>query len=474
MPGVDWTDDVAAYYESPRVRSRIAEYCGGRGHDPDTLTCWRIAGYGGRRRLVEADGAPVACDNEEMPTLLEEGADVCRSLADRRGTLLQLDVDYVNPQDPGEPYLEPHRVFGRLEPVHRVLREIFAAYGLEPRVLLTGRGYHFTLLARFGTAFHAGLVGIAAPSASLAARYERQIREVPAATLMGFGHDGAGRLLEHLVHCALHRLRDRTAVPVTLADVPPPGGGPFICLDLSAYADPVLQRHARCAFSTNQKSGVQGAAAERPFVVAVPREDEPLVTLLRRREEPELAAAAAAMADTRIPEVTDDALAWIEDYRHGPVGRFHQEFDLGPQAEPSAWPFTYDSVEPREWPACIAVPLEYPNPSLLRPVYLRTVALGLWSMGWHPRSIAGLIRSKYERDYGWGDLFYRYDAAARAEFYVRLFCGAVVDGLDGGSAFTCATQEGRGLCEPGRCRDDQRRDFEWLGEHLDERAKAAR
>jgi hypothetical protein len=94
-------------------------------------------------------------------------------------------------------------------------------------------------------------------------------------------------------------------------------------------------------------------------------------------------------------------------------------------------------------PACVRLPLEFPNPSLLRPIYLRTVALALWSMGWHPRSVAGLIRSKFERDYGWGDLWYRNDAGERADFYVRLFCGATYDGVDEEPCLTCESQQDR-------------------------------
>jgi hypothetical protein len=52
-----------------------------------------------------------------------------------------------------------------------------------------------------------------------------------------------------------------------------------------------------------------------------------------------------------------------------------------------------------------------------------SLLIDLRRKGWHPRSIAGLIRSKFERDHGWGDYWYRYDAAARADFYVRVLGG---------------------------------------------------
>jgi hypothetical protein len=79
------------------------------------------------------------------------------------------------------------------------------------------------------------------------------------------------------------------------------------------------------------------------------------------------------------------------------------------------------------------------------------------------------VRSKYERDHDWGDLFRRYDAASRAEFYVRLFCGAVADGLDETADFTCDTQARRGVCEPDRCDGERRRSFQWLSEGLAEK-----
>ena len=65
---------------------------------------------------------------------------------------------------------------------------------------------------------------------------------------------------------------------------------------------------------------------------------------------------------------------------------------------------------------------------------MRAVVLDLWQKGWHPRSIAGLIRSKFERDYGWGTYWYRYDAAARADFYVRVLCGELLLSGDGREA----------------------------------------
>ncbi len=439
---------LSAYYRSSGVLARIAEYCGGDPGAPEAFSSWNIAGYGGRQGLHESDGAPVSAPNREFDALLEQGADLCRSLADRNGVLLQLDVDYTNPRDRAEPYRDPAVCFGRVEPVYEAVLEVFARYGIRPLTVMTGRGYHFTLRAPWGSSFHSDLVEIGTPPASLRARYA-SLSAPGKAPAMGRAHDGAGRVLEHLAHEVVRGLRGRDPIPTTLADVAQPGDGPFVCLDLTAYADPLFERHARCAFSANQKASVTSVAPQNPFVINLPRDSsDRLDELLRDRQDLDRACGRAGYVRACIPDA-HDGRAWVESYRRGRLARFHQEFDAGPQMPREAWPYTYDCLDLTTLPACARLSLESPNPALLVPVHLRTVALALWGIGWHPRSVAALVRSRYEKSFGWGNLWQRYDPAARAEYYVRLFCGAVVDGLEDPASFTCESQVRRGVC-PGR------------------------
>jgi hypothetical protein len=151
--------------------------------------------------------------------------------------------------------------------------------------------------------------------------------------------------------------------------------------------------------------------------------------LLRARESLVGLTELASEASVRIPYIGGrGAFRWLEDYRGSPLGAFHREFDRGWHDKPAAWPFTYDQLDLSTLPGEVRDALENPNPKLLKPASMRAVALHLWREGWHPRSVAGLLRSKFERDFGWGEYWYRYDAAARADFYVRVLCGAAVDG----------------------------------------------
>ena len=287
-------EEIAAYYRCPAVRSRIAEYCGGSPPFPARFSAVGLAGFGGWRGLRSADTAPVPVAITDLRRLFEDGADVCRSLADRCGTLVQLDVDYVGPQDPLEANRDPAACFERLEPVYRAVRDALARLGVTTLVLMTGRGYHFTARAPLGTPFHDALIRIGRLSPALQARYESEEGREPLAVSMGCAHEGAGRLVEYLAHEVVRALRGRTTVPVTAADLPPPGRGPFICLDVTAYGDPLFARYARRAFSSHQKAAWTGPESDRPFVIALPRGLLPLAELLSARSDP---AAAARLAE---------------------------------------------------------------------------------------------------------------------------------------------------------------------------------
>jgi hypothetical protein len=439
---------VIEYYRNPAVRSRLAEYCGGQACYPGRFAALGLAGFGGRRGLHHDDMSPVAVGQRELVRLLDEGADVCRSLADRSGTLIQLDIDYVNPDDRAEPTRDPGTCFERLEPVYREVQEALRRFGVTALALMTGRGYHFTLRAPLGSALHSDLITIARLSPALQARYEAEEARESLALSMGWAHEGAGRLVEHLAHDVLRTLRGRTAVPVTAADIPPPGRGPFICLDLTAYGDPLSSRYARCAFSSHQKAE-RPLGFEAPFVVALPRDARSLPELLAARSDPRAASSLADVSSVRIPDV-GEAPDWVNGYRDSVLARFHREFD-STQSSPALATGAYAKIRPSALPKCVWQALTWPNPGLLVPTALRAVTLVLWARGWHPRRIADLVRARYETDQAWGDLWQRYEPAARADFYVRLFSGLVVDSLDTVSDFTCASQQRRGGCPGGQC-----------------------
>jgi hypothetical protein len=123
-------------------------------------------------------------------------------------------------------------------------------------------------------------------------------------------------------------------------------------------------------------------------------------------------------------------LCLAEAYRQSDVAGFHDWFYQQEHEPPARWPETYDRMPLEALPPCARRLLVAPNEAFLKPAAIRHLVRVMLALAWHPRHIAGLIRSKYERDYGWGAQFLQYDAATRADFYVRPFAGLVVTGRD--------------------------------------------
>jgi len=120
----------------------------------------------------------------------------------------------------------------------------------------------------------------------------------------------------------------------------------------------------------------------------------------------------------------------IAQYLDSEVRRFHDDY-YSVEPEPrEQWPQTYDRVSWEGLSPAARYALEYPNDALLKPDFVRPIVAELLDRGWHPRHIAGLIQSKYERDHRWLNLWYVYDALTRADFHTRVLGGMIQMGYD--------------------------------------------
>ena len=80
---------------------------------------------------------------DQIATLWARGVDISRSLWDAKHLVFMLELDYLNVDQPAEPFLRPAEVFVKLEPAYRATRREFRQLGLAPRTVMTGRGYQF-------------------------------------------------------------------------------------------------------------------------------------------------------------------------------------------------------------------------------------------------------------------------------------------------------------------------------------------
>ena len=163
-----------------------------------------------------------------------------------------------------------------------------------------------------------------------------------------------------------------------------------------------------------------------------------------------LTVKLAGRASSKIPDATPGTAKLLRAYEQSKLAKFHADFYSQEQHPPKRWPETYDRQPLDILPACARIALEQPNDLLLRPAFIRRLVRVMLALGWHPRHIAGLICSKYRRDFGWTQ-FVNVDPATRADFYTRVFAGLFAAGTDDLVDFNCASAQEQGTCTFSNC-----------------------
>jgi hypothetical protein len=459
------------YYANPPVRQRMREYCGGT--PSRAVTAQFLAGIAtpaeARR---DWEHAPPRRP-EEFDDLLDAGADLARSLWDTESLLVHFDLDYLNADYPGEPFLHPAEMFFKMEPVAAATRSVLHDLGLHPLVLMTGRGYHFTGRAPLASATVARLAALAPEVPGWFATTEDRVPGWLAGRMterMARAYSGHGMVTEWLGHLAMRRAAASSPIPVVF-DGTVVGAGVVgrecVSIDLSAAGDPLDVRHIRVAFGAYRRHELRPdifgpRAAGLPPLVPLPMRPRDTWEHLVRSRDLAGAAALAAGSDARLPEVTRGLGRAVEGYRRSALAAFHRRFYAEPPDDPAAAAQRMRALDPRALPPCVAAALLTPNDLLLQPAQLQHLTRYLLMEGWHPRHVAGLVLGRYLAPLGWGDRWSRLDARTRAEFDVRVFAGMVETGLDRAIDFNCRSAQEKGLCPAPGCDHDLRVDRDRL------------
>jgi hypothetical protein len=426
---------TSEYYKNHDIRQRMVHFLGGSSLDDATAAYLTASGPG----QAESTPRPVC----ELDRYLADGLDIGRSLWDREHLVVHLDIDYANFTFPGEPYVDPSRTFTVLGPVVEAVRHRLESWGITPLELLSGRGHHLVWSIRQGSESFRRLVDVGRLSPSLQGTY-RQRYGPPGWCVgleLGRAHAGLGMVLEDLCHRIIDSVAWRSEAPVaiTAVEVDDQGnkGAEVVSLDISEYADPLHLRTTRVAFSVylkpQQREHVLGAHVVEPLppLFLIPLAGLSVNEALDIRTDPARVAELARDVDAWIPELSEASMGMIEAYERSSLAKYHNWFYSAEPEPTERWPVTYDLARFDHLPPSGREPLEQPRDLLMQPGRIREVVRLLLGEGWHPRHIAGLIQSKYERDHGWGDYWFRYDATSRAEFYTRVFAGMFqVSGAD--------------------------------------------
>lgn len=460
--GPAWPEDPAGYYGHPEVRRRVLEYCGlAHGSAPGAAY---VVALGRSDDSQPSWERATAVRPAATSTLWRTGADIARSLWDSGHLIFLLDLDYLNIDEPDEPFLRPAETFFKLEPAYQAVRRELRRLALDADALMTGRGYHFSGRIPITDAVIAELAALVPDTPpwwpTVAARRPHGV-DAPLDPAHARAADGLGLLIEYLAHRVM-RAATRSPIPVVFnGTVVGTGlvGRECVSIDFSHVGDPLDTRHVRTAFSTYQwhrlRPDIFGDRASRdvPPLVVLPRDGQSFTDMLSIGRDLAAGAIAAANRPAQLPRVARGVKRLLDDYRSSPLARFHQEFlaETGRETRPE---FRCDE----DLPPCVRGALDHPNDLLLRPEHLQQIVRSLMARDWHPADIVALVEARYREDHDWGDRWSRMEARTRAAFDVRVFAGMIRTGLDHLVDCNCVSAQEKGLCPLVGCRHDLRRD----------------
>ena len=442
----------SSLYADPGIRNRLAEFLGGE--DLAHATALYV---------TRADG--VAYDTTELrppaelPGLLARDMDMNRSLADAESLVLHLDVEYVNFDSAAEAHVDPWRAFDLQEPVVKVIEAMLLGWGIRPLHVITGQGHHFVWRVRRDSRVAATMARLCPAPELIGPCLER----VPAvlAGKIDTAMLGAFACLSMVMEFMAHRVKMEASsaclLPVEITAV---HVGPsvttmreIVSLDISEYGDALHTRMIRMPFTRYLKPWVtglattDGMAAGIPRICTIPLHEIDVRQALVIRQVESGVRDLARRACVRIPEQAAGTARMLDDYLASPLRRFHEYFYSQAHDPERDWPNTYGRTCLADFPPCVRHILTFPNDLLLKPAGMQLVTRSLLAAGWHPRHIAGLLRSKFtDKVFGWGVNWNDYEPGTRADFYVRLFAGLHATGLDRLLDFNCKSTQEKGFC----------------------------
>lgn len=439
---------MSAFYSDPAIRQRLAEYLGGDSLDHAT------AFY-----VTHSDGCLFQRSELHLPTdlgkLLDRKLDIARSLADREFLLFHLDIEYVDFDAPLSAYEDPSYAFAMQEPAVRVIEELLLGWGITPLHLITGQGHHFVWRVGFGSKVALSIAGLDPdPELSRSCHARAGLGLVSEISLeMQSLFAAAALVMEYLAHRIKWLAAPLSAVPVEITAVHVgPGQSSrreMVSIDISEYGDPLHTRMIRMPYTNYLKPWVNGLISDVAFgeglprIRAIPIFEMDVYGALACREDEAAVRELALRACIKIPVQEIGTARLLEEYLASDLRRFHEDYYS--VTLPAG---AFISV-PEGLPPCAVDLLEWPNDRLLKPAGIQLVTRLLLALGWHPRHIAELIRSRFENPaFGWGVDWKEYDAGMRADFYTRLFAGLWETGVDELVDFNCVSTAEKGFC-PG-------------------------
>lgn len=411
--------------------------------------------------ITASDGgadSPELVSTDRLADYLACDREIDRSLWDRDSLIADIDLEYDNFDNPTAAWEDPERAFRLQQPVLDATLRILGDAGIDPLILVSGRGFHLVwAIPRDSRAFRR-LACLGWVPAGLAARYTwaRSPAGFRVDNRLGRAFAGFGQWMEFLFQRVFEASRKICEVPLQPAAIevgPGAHGREIVSFDLSEYGDPLHTRHIRLPFSYYLKPRrfewkLGAPAVDRLMpIFEVPLDGMTPQQAIKVARDPKEVVALARRTCTRIPDARASMENLLDEYEGSELAAFHKRFN---QELPDKLDLPVRVVAP-DIP-CLKWTLEHANDWLLKPAALQHVTRVLSALDWSASSIAQLVSAYYLRGCDWGDTWARLEPSSRALFYVRLFAGMIATGADELIDMNCVSHQEKGYCAVPDCR----------------------
>jgi hypothetical protein len=427
--------NIQDYYKNEHIRKRVNEFLGCQYNQEATCIF-----------LTQCDTTGHTKWDYKQPSEIayywDHGLDINRSLWDSKWLLAHLDIEYVNFDNPYEIYSNPIRPFMIQHPIELMIEKQLLSYGITALHVLSGRGHHFTWKMARNSDVYQRLVRTGFCALENTGRTSLMVTELN----RGMDRElvaafyGLGMVMEFLSLEIIRSSKNECVLPIDISAIEEyslENRREMISIDISEYGDMLTTRIVRVPYSVYLKKhwmqnnhGMKNGVECSTGMASIPLFEMSITDGLSIARNLEQITELASRASSNIPDNTLSMNQLVDEYEKSRSRDFHNWFYTEKHAPPERWGTIYDSLPGLNLPASAVYILANPNDTLLKPSGIRHIVRVFMALRWHPRHIAGLIRSKYEKDFGWGDKWILYDAITRADFYTRVFSNQILSGID--------------------------------------------
>lgn len=322
-------------------------------------------------------------------------------------------------------------LFNRLEPARKILEDALLSYGIPHTCIMTGRGYHFVTQVMGSSIFMDHLV-------DAGWKIEDSVKGMLDSNEMqdklGFrmphsaecAYKAITRLQQYLITKVIRRIR-HAGQRVEISD----RGGDCVVLDNTSQLRTSHSGNVAVVASPYEKFYENGGRIMARLNRSHNRREWIFINdghHKRRYMDSTLRYLKHCVG--YIPEGSDGLSRLLWDYKQSSLfNHLHNPMDHVHPEPPHTWGYTYrahDYHYLKQWGIDVWQWTHDRNPvqNLLNPEILNGFIFALDRHGWHPRHIAGLLRSIYEDSrFNWGGFFFADNAERHANGWVEIILG---------------------------------------------------